>query len=102
MQVLFLSRKILTSGVGAAAIRFSFLIKLFYINRADFLKRKETLSWNLKSARYHREDSGLRCRSRDLRRLPAEDRVKLEEILTVVSQELMPEIPLPSQTADPK
>ena len=35
---------------------------------------------------------------RIVRRFPAEDCAKLEEILTVVSQELMPEIPLPSQT----
>ena len=37
---------------------------------------------------------------RIVRRFPAEDCAKLEEILTVVSRELMPEVPLPDPTAE--
>ena len=38
--------------------------------------------------------------ARILRRFPAEDCAKLEEILTVVSRELMPEVPLPDPTVE--
>ena len=37
---------------------------------------------------------------RIVRRFPAEDCAKLEEILTVVSRELMPEVPLPDPTVE--
>ena len=37
---------------------------------------------------------------RIVHRFPAEDCPKLEEILTVVSRELMPEVPLPDRLAE--
>ena len=85
-----------------AAYKVNSLVKKGYIRKVQSPedRREYHLEVTQKYVDYYNISSTYMAEVMDriVRRFPAEDCAKLEEILTVVSQELMPEIPLPSQT----
>ena len=86
-----------------AAYKVNSLVKKGYIRKVQSPedRREYHLEVTRKYIDYYNISSNYMAEVMDriVHRFPAEDCAKLEEILTVVSQELMPEIPLPNQTA---
>ena len=86
-----------------AAYKVNSLVKKGYIRKVQSPedRREYHLEVTQKYIDYYNISSNYMAEVMDriVHRFPAEDCAKLEEILTVVSQELMPEIPLPNQTA---
>ena len=85
-----------------AAYKVNSLVKKGYIRKVQSPsdRREYHLEVTQKYIDYYNISSSYMEEGMDriLHRFPAEDCAKLEEILPVVSQELRPEIPLPSQT----
>ena len=87
-----------------AAYKVNSLVKKGYIRKVQSPsdRREYQLEVTQKYIDYYNISSSYmeEVMARILRRFPAEDCAKLEEILTVVSRELMPEVPLPDPTAE--
>ena len=87
-----------------AAYKVNSLVKKGYIRKVQSPsdRREYHLEVTQKYIDYYNISSAYmeEVMDRILRRFPAGDCVKLEEILTVASRELMPEVPLPDPTAE--
>ena len=87
-----------------AAYKVNSLVKKGYIRKVQSHedKREYHLEVTPKYIDYYNISSSYmeEVMDRIVRRFPAEDCAKLEEILTVVSRELMPEVPLPDPTVE--
>ena len=84
-----------------AAYKVNSLVKKGYIRKVQSPsdRREYHLEVTQKYIDYYNISSSYMEEVMD-RRFPAEDCAKLEEILTVVSRELMPEVPLPDPTVE--
>ena len=83
-----------------AAYKVNSLVKKGYIRKIQSPedRREYHLEVTQKYIDYYNISSSYMAEVMD--RFPAEDCAKLEEILTVVSRELMPEVPLPDRLAE--
>ena len=87
-----------------AAYKVNSLVKKGYIRKIQSPedRREYHLEVTQKYIDYYNISSSYMAEVMDriVHRFPAEDCAKLEEILTVVSRELMPEVPLPDRLAE--
>ena len=87
-----------------AAYKVNSLVKKGYIRKIESPedRREYHLEVTQKYIDYYNISSSYMAEVMDriVHRFPAEDCAKLEEILTVVSRELMPEVPLPDRLAE--
>ena len=87
-----------------ATYKINSLVRKGYINKVNSAsdKREYHLEVTQKYIDYYNISSSYMAEVMDriVHRFPAEDCAKLEEILTGVSRELMPEVPLPDRLAE--